>query len=84
MNIEVIVLDEAEEFLDNLDSKARRKIIQDIEKTKMGLKGGWFKRCLEQKTYGNFGLYITGPITDYLRSGTKRQVRKPSSCAQMD
>jgi phage-related protein len=44
MEIEVLVLEEAEEFLDGLDSKARTKIIQDMDKTKKGLRGEWFKK----------------------------------------
>jgi len=44
MEINVIFLEEAEQFLDDLDDKSRRKIFSDIRKTEMGLRGEWFKK----------------------------------------
>jgi phage-related protein len=44
MDIRVIVLDEAEDFLDGLDEKARSKVFYNINKTKSGIQGEWFQK----------------------------------------
>jgi phage-related protein len=44
MDIEVIFLEEAEQFIDELDEKTRQKVLSDMRKTKAGLKGDWFKK----------------------------------------
>ena len=42
--IQVILLDEAEEYLEKVDLKMQIKILKSIEKTEMGFKGQWFKK----------------------------------------
>ena len=42
--MEIIFLEEAEDFLDKLDEKSRIKIFSDIRKTQMGLRGEWFRK----------------------------------------
>lgn len=42
--IEVIFLPLAENFVKAIDPKARRKLFQNIRKTKDGLIGGWFSK----------------------------------------
>jgi len=44
MEIEIDYLEEAEKFLDSLDNKARQKVFSDINKTRHGLRGEWFKK----------------------------------------
>lgn len=44
MKTEVYFLPEAEQFLDDLNDKTRTKILSDIRKTKMGLRGEWFRK----------------------------------------
>jgi hypothetical protein len=44
MEIEIILLEEAREFLIGLDEKARNKILHDMNKTKIGFRGEWFQR----------------------------------------
>ena len=50
--IEVIFLSQAEEFVDSLEDKARRKFFQAIRKTKERLIGQWFT-----KLTGSDGIY---------------------------
>ncbi|MCC7301508.1 MAG: type II toxin-antitoxin system RelE/ParE family toxin [Bacteroidia bacterium] len=40
--IKVEFLKEAEDFLDEVNPKARKKIFSDISKTRAGLRGEWF------------------------------------------
>ncbi len=44
MDIEVILLDEAREFISGLEEKARNKVLHDINKTKIGFRGEWFQK----------------------------------------
>ncbi|NVO12216.1 MAG: type II toxin-antitoxin system RelE/ParE family toxin [Bacteroidales bacterium] len=50
--IEVIFLDQAEEFVDSLEAKARQKLFHSIRKTKERLIGQWFT-----KLKGSDGIY---------------------------
>jgi phage-related protein len=50
--IEIIVLKEAELFIDNLDDSAKKKLFFAFNKTKQGIKGEWFK-----KMTGTNGIY---------------------------
>lgn len=50
--IEVIFLNQAEEFIDSLDDKSRRKLFQAIRKTNERLIGHWFS-----KMAGSDGIY---------------------------
>jgi len=44
MNIQIEFLYDAKEFLDALDEKSKKKILFDINKTKAGLRGEWFRK----------------------------------------
>ena len=44
MNIHVRLLKDAEEFLDCIDEKSRKKIMTDMRKTVAGLRGDWFRK----------------------------------------
>jgi phage-related protein len=44
MELKITFLEEAIEFLDQLDDKSRKKIFADIRKTEMGLRGEWFRK----------------------------------------
>ena len=44
INISPRFLKDAEEFLDELDEKSKKKILTDIRKTQAGLLGDWFRK----------------------------------------
>ena len=41
--IDIVLLKEAEEYIDSLPERIRIKILKSFDKTKLGLKGQWFK-----------------------------------------
>ena len=44
MQISIEFLKEAEDFLDSLDSKVKKKILMDVNKTCIGIRGEWFRK----------------------------------------
>lgn len=42
--IDVLLMPDAEEFIDSLDKEAKKKIFFNIRKTLQGLKGEWFEK----------------------------------------
>ncbi len=47
-NFEVVFLEQALEFLDNLDLKARQKIYYNVDKAKLGLDPKLFKKLTDE------------------------------------
>ena len=41
--IDILLLKEADEYIDELPERIRIKILKSFDKTKLGLKGHWFK-----------------------------------------
>ena len=67
-SFEVKFLEEASEFLDNIDERAREKIIYNIRKAQVI--NDKYSSKSSQERFGNSEHYSTGLITDYLLSGT--------------
>ena len=66
----VIFLDEAYQFLDNIDDKAKEKIIYNIRKAQVVNDKSLFKKL--SGGLGNSEHSSTRHITDYLHSGTNQ------------
>jgi|SRR3972149_466973 len=52
--IEIILLPEAEKFIDNVEISARKKIFYAIRKTKMRVYGDWFEKLRSTKDIFEF------------------------------
>lgn len=52
--IEIILLPEAEKFVDNIEISARKKIFYAIRKTKMRVYGDWFEKLKSSKDIFEF------------------------------
>lgn len=52
--IEIILLPEAEKFIDNIEISARKKIFFAIRKTKLRIFGDWFKKLKSSKDIFEF------------------------------
>jgi len=52
--IEIILLPEAEDFVDTIEASARKKIFYAIRKTKMRVFGNWFKKLKKSKDIFEF------------------------------
>ena len=52
--IEIILLPEAEEFVDNIEISARKKLFYAIRKTKMRFFGDWFEKLRSSKDIFEF------------------------------
>ncbi len=73
---DVIFLEQAIEFVENLDSKTRNKIFYNIDKAKLINDPKLFKK-LKMK-FGNLGQSIKGFKSDFLHFGTKLEILKLS------
>jgi phage-related protein len=52
--IEIILLPEAEKFVDKIEKSARKKLFYAIRKTKMRLYGDWFEKLKSSKDIFKF------------------------------
>ena len=69
----ILLSAEVEEFLDNIEEKARNKILYNIDKAKITLDPKIFKNLL--KKYGNLGHSMVHYNIDYLHFGTKEIIK---------
>jgi len=94
--IEVIFLNLAEEFVDSLEEKARRKLFQAIRKTKERLIGQWFSKMKGSdgiyefridesgKYYRLFAFWDTEYPTETLIVGTHGLIKKSNKTPKED
>ena len=94
--IEVIFLNQAEDFVDSLEYKARRKLFQAIRKTKERLFGDWFKKikdsdgifefCVDEngKFYRLFTFWDTEYPEETLIIGTHGLIKKSNKTPKED
>lgn len=68
-------LEEASEFLDSLDEKARDKVIYNIQKARFSNDNELFKNL--RMKFGSSGPCITKPIIGFLLFGTRQVKQKP-------
>ncbi len=52
--IEIILLPEAEKFIDEIETSARKKLFYSIRKTKMRIYGDWFEKLKSSKDIFEF------------------------------
>jgi phage-related protein len=94
--IEVIFLNQAEDFVDSLEEKARRKLFHAIRKTKDRLIGDWFKKmkgsdgifefCVDDngKFYRLFAFWDTEYPKETLIVGTHGLIKKSNKTPKDD
>ena len=52
--IEIILLPEAEKFIDEIEASARKKLFYSLRKTKMRIYGDWFEKLKSSKDVFEF------------------------------
>lgn len=69
---ELIVLEEAREYLKSLSPAVRKKIAYNIRKVKGGIKDLNFSRNLKIRIFGSFEPYIWVLLTDFSHFGIQK------------
>ncbi len=70
--IEIILLPEADKFVDKIEKSARKKLFYAIRKTKMRIYGAWFENLKSSKDIFEFRVKDSNKFFDFLHFGIVR------------
>ena len=82
--IEILLLEEAEEYFNGLNEKIQVKFLKAFDKTASGLKGIWFEKVSSKEGIFEFRERIKLSFIEFLHFGIMNQRLKRCCFAHMD